>query len=112
MPEEGEDVFFGAVVDRSVPAELATDCRINRAFVRHDVRGSVDIGHNDRAQGLGADIRNMKRSHLTVELHQRNDGSFIDWSTRAILAALRFVFIAFLAANVGFVYFNDLVLTA
>ena len=52
----------------------------------------------------------MERSNLTVALDQSNNGSLIDWPARAIFAALGFVFVAFLAANIGFVNLDNLVL--
>src|SRR5215212_3612124 len=55
---------------------------------------------------------NMERANGTVALYQRDHRSLIDWAARTILAAFGFVFIRFLPANVGFINFNHLVLSA
>src|SRR5215212_6788011 len=55
---------------------------------------------------------NMERANGTVALYQRDHRSLIDWAARTILATFGFVFIRFLPANVGFINFNHLVLSA
>ena len=50
VPECSTDILLRRMVDRAVPAELAPDAPIDRAFVGHQVGGLVDVGDDNRLQ--------------------------------------------------------------
>jgi hypothetical protein len=103
MPEMGADVFLGTVVDGAMPAKFVADAWVNQALIRHQVGSAVDLGDNDRAQRGSADMRDMEGANRAVALNKRQHGGL----GRNLVFA-----IARLAADVGLVDFDDLVLTA
>jgi len=103
VPEIGADVFLGTVVHRAVPGELPPDRPIDGAFVGHQVSGAIDIRGNDWPKGLGGDVRNMEAAHPPVALDQGQNRRFRRDATFPVRS---------LAADEGFITFNNLVLPA
>lgn len=83
--------------------ELPPDGPVDGALVGHQAAGAIDIGSDDRAQGLRGDVRNMEAAHPTITLGQSTEP---ETSERCGPFGWR------LAADEGFVTFNDLVLSA
>jgi len=95
------DVFLGAVVHDRVTVELFAHAVIDRAFIGHEVRGAVDVGHDQSANVLGIDVGNVERTGVTVAL-DKGDNSLLGGrlASGAVLG---------LAANIGFIGFDNLV---
>lgn len=103
MPECGPHIFLGGVVDGAVAGELAADRGINRRVVGHEVSGLVDMRGNDRLQALCGHVLHVEAAHPTVALDQRQHRRL---RRNDILPVAR------LAADKGFVDFNNLICAA
>lgn len=105
VPEVGADVFLGAVVHGAVAGELIADCGIDQCLVGHQIARLIDVRDDDWFEHLGRDAigMQMEAADLTLSFDESEHGSF----RRDVVLS-----IARLAANVGFVGFDDPVLTA
>jgi hypothetical protein len=100
----GRDVLAGAVIDRPVAMELATDAGVNAAFVGHQIRRRQDVRKDQRTKLLGGHLGNMEAANVAVALDQRHDRLLgARGAKRAVLS---------LSADIGFIGFHDLVRTA
>src|SRR5690606_17854154 len=98
------DVFASAVIDLAVAVELAAHALIDRALVRHKVRGAIDVRDNERANVLGVDVGDMEGTGVAVTL-DKGDNSLLG-SGLAGGAVLG------LAADIGFIGFDNAVRAA
>jgi hypothetical protein len=89
------DVFAGRVIDNRVTVKLAAHAGVNGGLVGHEVRGTVNVGHDQPAQVLGIDVGNVERAGLTVALDKGDNGLLR--GRLAVGAVLS------LAANIGFI---------
>src|SRR4051794_12054013 len=103
MPEGSTNILLRRMIDGTVPAELATDRRIDCAFIRHHVRCPIDVLYDDRAKGFCRHARNANRLYRTIPLNQRKHRSL---RRNIPLPVGRF------AADISFISFYNLVLTA
>ena len=68
------DVFTFVVVDAVVAGELSAGLHVERSASRHQGRGAVHSGHDQRADRLGVDVGNVERAGATVTLNEGHDG--------------------------------------
>ena len=71
VPEEGADVFLGAVVHRAMTSELPSDGPIDRAFVGHQVTRAINVCGHYRSEGLSGDVRDVEAADSAIALDQR-----------------------------------------
>ncbi len=100
VSEHGAHILFGTMVYGAVAAEVTTDHGIDRSVVGHQIGDFVDVRDDDRLQGLCGHIPHMKATDAPVAFNQRQHRGL--WRDDVLP-------IARLAANVGFVRFDNLV---
>jgi hypothetical protein len=103
VPESGAHVFLGAVVHGAVAGEIASKRSVDRCIVRHQVGRLIDMRDDDRLQALRGHIRHAEAAHPAIALDERQDRS-LGWDFTFAIARL--------AANEGFIRFDNLVLAA
>jgi hypothetical protein len=105
MPEVGADIFLGAVVHGTVAGELVADLGVDQCLVGHQIARLIDVGDDDRLEHLRRYMlgMQMEAADLTLAFDERQHGSL---GRNVVLSIAR------LAADVGFVGFDDLILSA
>src|ERR1700730_17116495 len=92
-----------------MPGKFVADRLINWAALRHQVRLAAGMLDQDGAQVRGCNVGYVEALGASVALYQRNDRHLAARSA-ADASALPSMFVGFLAANVGFVNLDNLVL--
>ena len=99
-------VFSGAMVDAGAVEEQPVKAVVGRSVVRVQGRASFDISVNGAVQRSRINVLDMHGDGAPATLTHSEDGGFSHGTTTTV-KPLAGVFVRFLAADVGFVYFND-----
>jgi hypothetical protein len=103
VPEEGADVFLGAVVHGTVSGELPSDRPIDRAFVGHEVTGAINVCGHYRPESLSGNVLDVEAADPAIALDQRQHGG-LGWDLAFPVCGL--------AANESLIALNYLICTA
>ena len=94
-------ILFGAVVDDAVAVKLAPNRGVDRSFVRHEMRGAIDVDDDQAAKLLGGDVGDVEAANVALALDKRQNG--------LLRGGLAGGAVASLAADEGFVGLDNTV---
>jgi len=96
--------LLGAVIDRIMRAIFFAKAGIDGAFIGHKVSGAFNIGSDKRADVFGVHIGNVKAANMAFAFDKSDNGFLFGWLAMCAVAGL--------AANVGFIGFDNAAATA